>query len=151
MISLSAEMTDSKGRRACRGWLFFDRDCNVCTSLARRFRDRLEHRGFRLAALQDPRVAAHLRLKQDELLREMRVLTAEGKVYGGADAVIFLASKIWWAWPLYAAAQIPGARRILRAGYQWFADHRYYFSKKCSLATNNHRSDLLTPAKGEPK
>jgi predicted DCC family thiol-disulfide oxidoreductase YuxK len=151
MISLHSEMTDSKGQRASRGWVVFDRDCQLCTSLAQRFRDGLEHRGFGLAALQDPRVAAHLRLKQDELLREMCVLTAEGKVYGGADAVIFLASKIWWAWPLYAAAQIPGARRILRVGYQWVADHRYCFSSKCSLATKSHRSNILRPAKGEPK
>ena len=62
MISLSAEMTDKKGRRAVRGWVFFDRDCRICTSLARRFRHMLEKRGFGLAALQDPRVATLLAL-----------------------------------------------------------------------------------------
>ena len=72
-------MTDAKGSRAARGWVFFDRDCRVCTSLARRFRRPLEARGFGLAALQDPRVQALLDLPPEDLLREMRVATADGK------------------------------------------------------------------------
>jgi predicted DCC family thiol-disulfide oxidoreductase YuxK len=133
MISLSAEMTDTKGRHAARGWVFFDRDCRVCTSLARRFRRTLEKRGFGLAALQDPRVAALLALPSEELLREMRVITREGEIHGGAKAIVYLAGQIWWAWPLFAAARIPGVPRILDAGYRWFADHRPCSSGTCSL------------------
>jgi predicted DCC family thiol-disulfide oxidoreductase YuxK len=137
MISLSAEMTDTKGRRAVRGWIFFDRDCSVCTSLVRRFRRTFEKRGFGLAALQDPRVAALLALPPEDLLREMRVITNEGEIHGGAEAVVYLASQVWWAWPLYAAAQLPGVPRILDAGYRWFADHRPCFSGTCSVARKN--------------
>src|SRR5260370_29914703 len=36
MISLCSEMTDSKGRRARAGWLFFDAECAFCVALARR-------------------------------------------------------------------------------------------------------------------
>jgi predicted DCC family thiol-disulfide oxidoreductase YuxK len=133
MISLSAEMTDTKGRHAARGWVFFDRDCSICTSLARRFRCTLEKRGFGLAALQDPRVAALLGLPPEELLREMRVITSEGEIYSGAEAIVYLAGQIWWAWPLFAAARIPGVSRILDAGYRWFADHRPCSSGTCSL------------------
>jgi predicted DCC family thiol-disulfide oxidoreductase YuxK len=124
MISLSSEITDIKGRHAALAWVFFDRDCRVCTSLARRFRRTLEKRGFGLAALQDPRVQSLLDLPPAQLLREMRVATAEGRVLGGADAVIYLARQIWWAWPLYAAAQLPGSLRLLDAAYRWFSDHR---------------------------
>src|SRR6266568_33757 len=124
MISLSSEITDTKGRKAARGWVFFDRDCIVCTSLARRFRRTFEKRGFGLAALQDPRVAALLALPSDQLLREMRVVTSKGDIHGGANAIVYLARQIWWAWPLFAAAQIPGVLRILDIGYRWFADHR---------------------------
>jgi predicted DCC family thiol-disulfide oxidoreductase YuxK len=133
MISLSAEMTDTKGRHAARGWVFFDRDCRVCTSLARRFRRTFEKRGFGLAALQDPRVAALLALPSEELLREMRVITCEGEIHGGAEAIVYLAGQIWWAWPLFAAARIPGVPRILDACYRWFADHRPCSSGTCSL------------------
>lgn len=117
-------MTDAKGSRAARGWVFFDRDCRVCSALARRFRNTLESRGFGLAALQDPRVQALLDLPPGELLREMRVATAEGKIYGGAAAIIYLAGQIWWALPLYLASKIPGAMPLFNAGYRWFADHR---------------------------
>ena len=134
MISLSAEMTDTKGRHAERGWICFDRDCSLCTSLARRFRRTFEKRGFGLAALQDPRVAALLALPPDQLLREMRVITTEGQIYGGSDAIVYLARQIWWAWPVSAIAHVPGISKILAAGYRWIADHRTCASGTCSVA-----------------
>ena len=124
MISLISEMTDAKGRRARVGWVFFDADCSFCTALTRRFRRVLEPRGYGLAALQDPRVPQLLGLPSGQLLLEMRVLSQEGKQIGGADAFVFLAREIWWAWPLYALAQVPGMKRILRAGYGWVAARR---------------------------
>jgi predicted DCC family thiol-disulfide oxidoreductase YuxK len=148
MISLSSEMTDTKGRHAPRGWVFFDRDCSVCTSLARRFRRPLETRGFGLAALQDPRVQALLDLPPEDLLREMRVASADGKIYGGAQAIVYLARQIWWAWPLYAAAKLPGAPRILDTCYRWFADHRTCSSGLCSISRKSSQDVVLGDPKG---
>jgi predicted DCC family thiol-disulfide oxidoreductase YuxK len=147
MISLISEITDAKGRHA-RGWVFFDRECSICTSLARRFRRPLETRGYGLAALQDPRVQALLDLPPEDLLREMRVATVEGHVYGGAEAIVFLARQIWWAWPLYAAAKLPGAPRILDACYRWFADHRTCSSGLCSISRNSSQDVVLGDPKG---
>jgi predicted DCC family thiol-disulfide oxidoreductase YuxK len=149
MISLSSEMTDTKGKRAPCGWVFFDRDCSVCTSLARRFRHPLETRGFGLAALQDPRVQALLALPPEDLLREMRVATAGGEIYGGAEAIVFLARQIWWAWPFYAAAKLPGVPRILDACYRWFADHRTCSSGSCSMPRKRVHDDVPGHSKGE--
>jgi predicted DCC family thiol-disulfide oxidoreductase YuxK len=142
-------MTDAKGKHAPRGWVFFDRDCSVCTALARRFRRPLEKRGFGLAALQGPRVQALLALPPEDLLREMRVATAEGDMYGGAEAVVYLARQIWWAWPLYAAAKVPGVPRILDASYRWFADHRTCLSGSCSISRKSGQDDLIIDPKGE--
>jgi predicted DCC family thiol-disulfide oxidoreductase YuxK len=149
MISLSSEMTDIKGSRAVRGWVFFDRDCRICTSLALRLHRPLEKRGFGLAALQDPRVQALLALPSGDLLREMRVATSEGKVYGGAEAIVYLAGQIWWAWPLYAAAVLPGVPLILDACYRWFADHRRCSSGLCSTAGKGIRIEVLDHWKGD--
>jgi predicted DCC family thiol-disulfide oxidoreductase YuxK len=135
-------MTDIKGRHAARGWVCFDRDCRICTSLARRFRHTLEKRGFGLAALQDSRVASLLALPPEQLLREMHIVTGEGEIHSGAKAIVFLARQIWWAWPFFAAAQLPGAMRILDLGYRWFADHRQYASSTCSLARENNERPL---------
>jgi predicted DCC family thiol-disulfide oxidoreductase YuxK len=136
MISLSTEMTDTKGRHAERGWICFDRDCTICTSLARRCRHTFEKHGFGLAALQDPRVAALLALPPDQLLREMRVVTTTGEIHGGAEAIVYLAKQVWWAWPFFAAAHIPGVSQILDIAYRWFADHRLCSSGACSAAKN---------------
>jgi predicted DCC family thiol-disulfide oxidoreductase YuxK len=148
MISLYSEITDTKGKRAARGWVCFDRDCSVCTSLARRFRRPLESRGFGLAALQDPRVQALLNLPPAESLREMRVATVEGKIYGGAAAIVYLSRQICWAWPLYAMAKLPGVLRLLDAAYRWFADHRTCTSGVCSLPGHGSQDDVFGNAKG---
>lgn len=140
MISLITEITDAKGRRARRGWVCFDRECATCVWLARRLRSALEKRGYGLAALQDPRVALLFGMPAEELLREMRVVTSEGKFYGGADAVLCLAEQIWWAWPLYALSRLPCIRNALRSGYQWFAAHRSCSSNACSIPQNRHRN-----------
>src|SRR5260370_39498124 len=132
MISLCSELTDSKGRRARAGWLFFDAECAFCAALARRMARILVPRGFALAPLQDPRVADLLGLPQEELLREMRVLTAEGKRYGGADAVVFFASRVWWAWPLGALAQLPGVMPLLRAACRWIPAQLTFAANTCS-------------------
>src|SRR5712692_3187699 len=131
MISLSSEITDNKGRRARAGWVFFDGDCPYCTSLARRFAPLLEPRGYSFAPLQDPRVQELLALPPEQLLLEMRVLTPVGRVIGGADALLFLAKEIWWAWPVCALAKLPGMKFLLRAGYRWFAARRSCSSGAC--------------------
>ena len=151
MISLSSDITDNKGSRAECGWVFFDRDCGVCILLAKRFRNVLGKRGYGLAALQDPRAASLLAIPREEMMREMRVVTADGGRYGGADAIIYLAGLIWWAWPLYAAASIPGAGPILAAGYRWFAAHRHCSARGCAVETKDQRDNFTTEARGETK
>ena len=131
MISLRSEITDAKGRRARAGWVFFDAQCAFCTAWARRLGPVLEPRGFALAPLQDPRVPELLSLPPDELLLEMRVLTPDGQQFGGADAFVYLARHVWWAWPLYALAKLPGVRALLRAGYRSIAARRHCKASAC--------------------
>lgn len=113
----------------------------MCASLARRFRSPLEARGFGLAALQDPRAQALLNLPPAELLREMRLATAEGEILGGARAVVYLARRIWWAWPLHALSRIPGGMRVLDAGYRWFAVHRTCTERGCTAAVRTREPE----------
>jgi len=57
-------------------------------------------------------------------LQEIHVLTNDGQDIAGADAVIFLARQIWWAWPVVALAKLPGMHRLLDRSYRWMAAHR---------------------------
>jgi predicted DCC family thiol-disulfide oxidoreductase YuxK len=123
LISLASEYTDGKGRHA-KGWLFFDAQCGFCTHLARWLAPILARRGYAVAPLEDPRVAALLGMTRQELLRELRFLLSDGTQYGGADAVIAMARKIKWARPLVWFSMIPGAIEILRVAYRWVAAQR---------------------------
>ena len=130
MISLASELTDSKGRHA-RGWLFFDAECGFCTHIARWLAPIAERRGLALAPLQDPRVAALLGLRPEELLFEMKFLLSDGRQYGGADAAVALAREIWWAQPVVWLAKIPWVMTGMRAGYRWIAARRKCAAVSC--------------------
>lgn len=122
---MNTEITQRNDMDWLQGWVFYDGDCALCRDLARRFEKILTRRGFDLAPLQAPWVTDCLDLDVREPLTEMRLLTPQGLQLGGADAVIFLARRIWWAWPLYFLARIPGMRRVLWAGYRWIAARRH--------------------------
>jgi predicted DCC family thiol-disulfide oxidoreductase YuxK len=132
MISLASEWTDGKGRHA-RGWLFFDAECGFCTRIARWLAPPLERRGLALAPLQDRRVGELLGMAQVELLREMRLVLADGAQFGGADACVALAREIWWARPLVWLARVPGMMEVLRKGYASVAARRRCQASSCEL------------------
>jgi predicted DCC family thiol-disulfide oxidoreductase YuxK len=131
------------------GWVVYDGGCGVCAGLARRFRPLLARRGFAVVPLQSPWMSSRLRfsygIPQERLLDEMRVLTADGRALGGADALLFLASRIWWARPLAALGSRPLTRALLGRAYRWFAARRHRFSTACEThgaprAVANHRA-----------
>jgi hypothetical protein len=43
-----------------------------------------------------------------------------------------IAKTVWWLWPLFAFAQLPGAMILLRANYRWVAANRYCLSGVCA-------------------
>jgi len=127
-ISEIYEMTEKTGHI-----LLYDGDCPFCRSIVNRWRGTLEGRGFEIIPLQTEWVRRRLDLPKEELLSEMRVLTPDGRVIGGAAALVHVWSKIWWAWPLWLAAQVPGAKWLLGRAYRWVAERRMCLSGTCSL------------------
>jgi predicted DCC family thiol-disulfide oxidoreductase YuxK len=139
MISLTSEITDSKGRHA-RGWLFFDSECQFCSRIAALLAGPLRRRGLAAAPLQDPRVAALLGLSQGELLRALRFVLSNGKRYAGADAVLAVAGELWWGRPFVWLSRVPGARRAMRAAYEWTARRRSCQAASCTLVCGARQS-----------
>src|SRR5205823_11899538 len=74
-----------------RGWILYDGACRSCTASARRFDRIFRRRGFLFLPLQTNWIMERLDLEPGAPLEEMRLLTADGRDIGGADAVIFLA------------------------------------------------------------
>ena len=117
------------------GWVLYDSSCALCRATAARFAPMLWHRGFQILPLQDAQAAVRLSLLDDELLREMRVITADGEVLGGAVAIAHLARYFWWGLPLFWLSRLPGCDRLLAAGYAWLAARRHCIGDACSVST----------------
>ena len=78
---MNTEITDVKNRN---GWVCLDAEW-LCVSLAGRFRRLLNRHGFGLVPLQTPWVRDRLAHTGEELLSEMRLIPAQGRVRGGAE------------------------------------------------------------------
>ena len=131
-----------------RGWVFYDGECPFCVALAKKFTPLLHRYGFDLVALQTPWVQKRLGLKSDELLAEMKLLAADGQIFGGADALLQIAKRIWWTWPLFAISFLPGAKNLLRVIYRQVAANRNCFSGACTnqtRSTHRHASFFEMP------
>ena len=122
LISVNTEITDIN---ANTGLVFYDGGCAFCTGWARRFEQTLRHAGFALTTLQSEDVGTDL--------TEMVVLTPDGRRFGGADGVVQIARRVWWAWPLFGFAQSPGALPLLRAGYRRLAANRHCLGGDCEM------------------
>ena len=122
---------------AAQGWVLYDGECPLCNNTAQRFQKMLRRHGFELATMQSPWVQKRIGLKLDEPLTEMKLLAADARIYGGADALAQIARRIWWAWLLFALAQIPGANFLLHAIYRCVAANRHCLSGACDATKNN--------------
>lgn len=125
---MNTEITDNV---KLNGWVLYDGDCRHCLRFAKYFRGALTRRRFALAPLQEPWVRKRLGLAEAELLTEMRLLKLNGRVVGGADALLEIARQFWWAWPLQQLGRIPVVMTLFRAGYRWIARHRHCAGGVC--------------------
>jgi alginate O-acetyltransferase complex protein AlgI len=118
---------------ARRGVIYYDASCGLCSSGAVRMQQIYGKRGFAVAPLQDPGVAEMLGLPAGEIPEEMKVRTADGRVFGGVDALLYLARFVWWMLPLWVIAQVPRMHQVLDWGYRWIARHRHQLNQTCAL------------------
>src|SRR5215471_4461523 len=118
-------------RQRIEGVVFYDGECAICTRGVRRFQSVLARRRITLTPLQIPDACARLGIREEDRLKEMRLRLDDGTVFGGAAAVVEIARRIWWAWPLWAISRVPGAMRPMRAMYRWVAAHRSCASGVC--------------------
>ncbi len=121
MISETSETTGSPGEE---GHLYYDGECDLCAGLARRAGPWLDREGINTAPLQSPGAAESLGVPEESLLEGIRLRTREGQVLGGADALLFLAGRAWWARPFVVLGSFRLGRHLLRAAYRRVAANR---------------------------
>ena len=111
--------------------IYYDDECRFCRDMLRRFGRTLVRRRFTFVPLQSPGAAALLGVSAEHLLDEMRVRLDDGSVHGGASALVAIARRIWWAWPLWAVSFLPGAMPAMKVGYRWIARNRHCLHGAC--------------------
>jgi predicted DCC family thiol-disulfide oxidoreductase YuxK len=113
--------------------VYYDAECRFCCESVCRLAPILIRRGFAFRPLQSPEARQQFGSSDHALLREMRLSLADGRILGGADAVVEIARHVWWAWPLWLFSRLPGARRFLHALYQVIAANRHCLGGACRM------------------
>ncbi len=114
-----------------RGIICYDGECTLCTGLITRWGHRLRRAGFRLAPLQMP--AIQRRLGLSGIPDEMKLITADGQIIGGADAVIAIAEGLGLSHDLVEGARSPLVGPLLRQLYVVVAKHRRCAGGVCRI------------------
>jgi alginate O-acetyltransferase complex protein AlgI len=141
-ISVNTEITDRKNKEL-NGWIFYDAECALCCGWAFRTKKLLNDRGFEFIPLQTAWAKQRLGLTDATALIEMRLLLADGKIFGGADALIETARNIWWTWPVWAISKIPGVIFIFRAIYRFIAARRNCVNNACAAPRRKNWLDWI--------
>ena len=113
---------------AVRGWVLYDGHCVFCSRWVNLWRPTLVRHGFKIAALEEAWVVEKLKMPYAELVVDIRLLTATGELVSGANVYLYVARRIWWAWPFYAVFSLPVFHRLIDAAYRSFARNRYHIS-----------------------
>ena len=110
--------------------VLYDGQCKICQACVSWLRA-LDHENKTISLSISSEVLSTVdsRLWMDECLRQLHVVTPQGEIFAGWDAVTCLASLFPSTWLIGAVGAIPPFSWLLRALYRWFAAHRYAVSR----------------------
>lgn len=104
--------------------LYYDATCRFCTEGADRLRPWLATRDI---------VTVPFKNGAEE--SEMKLEWTDGRIFGGAEAAIFLARQFWFTWAFAWISMLPGIRPLVHIGYGWIARNRTCFNGVCKIPT----------------
>lgn len=132
--------------------VLYDGQCEICQASVSwlhtldRGRGRVDCRPIDLDETELRRLHPDLRL--DESLRELHVVSADGTIRRGWDAVARLARRFPATWPIGALGAIPPFRWIFSAMYRFVARNRYALSKCRGGACRSYRPQTVRRSSG---
>ena len=115
------------------GWVLYDDTCGFCRRWVPQWESTLAKRGFAIAPLQADWVREKLRVGDMELVEDLRLLLPDDTEIIGADVYRHCMRRIWWAWPIWLLAVLPGGHALFDWSYRTFARNRYCISDACRL------------------
>lgn len=116
-----------------RGWIFFDATCGLCSESVRRWEKSLTKAGFDLIPLQSIQAEQMLNLPPKQTPNEIKLVTTQGQMLGGIEALAYLARYVWWAFPFHLVMKETFFRFLMVEIYQILAKHRRRISQTCGL------------------
>jgi predicted DCC family thiol-disulfide oxidoreductase YuxK len=117
--------------------LLYDGACRICTAQAHGLlRYDSEHR-IALLALGSPAIRARYpQIVPVDAQRWMHIVGPDGRIWRGADAVRLALLLVPLGRALGALLYLPGAMRLARPLYNWFARNRYRFGGYTAASCN---------------
>lgn len=113
--------------------IFYDATCGLCTGTIGRWQKTLQRAGFALEPLQGDHARSVLHFSGNAIPDEMKLQTTQGDILGGVDALLHIARRIWWCWPIWMVAQVPGVKGIFGMIYRRIARRRHKLSGVCQI------------------
>ena len=125
-------MANNPGERLSRPLLLFDGDCGFCRYWVARWR--VQTGGAVDFASAQAEASRFPQIPKEAWPRSVQLVTPEGKIYSGAEAVFrTLAYAPEHRWQLAVYRNLPGARPVCEWAYSLVAGHRDCFSKLTRL------------------
>jgi predicted DCC family thiol-disulfide oxidoreductase YuxK len=112
--------------------LFYDAHCRFCRALALRTRAALTRKNIALAPLQSPAATRTLHAPTGLTFDEIKFLDPDGRIFGGARALVEVSRRFPWTWPIRQLARIPWIFGAMDAAYRWVARHRGCTASACA-------------------
>jgi predicted DCC family thiol-disulfide oxidoreductase YuxK len=108
--------------------LLYDGDCRICTAQARLLLRYDSEQRIALLPLASPVAQARYpQIRPEDAQRWMHIVGPDGRIWRGADAVRLTLLLLPLGRVLGALLYLPGAMRLARPLYDWFARNRYRF------------------------
>jgi predicted DCC family thiol-disulfide oxidoreductase YuxK len=117
-----------------RGWVLYDAACGFCSWWVPLWKATLARRGFDIAPLQSAWVRERMRLAEEELVRDIRLLFVDGTSIAGGEVYLHVMQRIWWARPCAWTFRLPGLRWLFEQTYRAFNRNRFAISRACRLS-----------------
>ncbi len=115
------------------GWILYDAGCGICSRAVPSWARSLAKAGFGTRPLQDPWVRERLGLDDEALVRDIRLLFADGRHVAGADVYREVFRRRAHTYPLFLLSVVPGVRQLVDLSYRAFARHRHEVSRACGI------------------
>jgi alginate O-acetyltransferase complex protein AlgI len=105
-----------------RSEILYDSTCRFCTDGIGRLLPWLNLRDIEPVPFENGAEESEMVLKWED-----------GRVFRGAEALIFLGRLFWYSWPIASMAKLPGLNGIAHAAYRFVAKNRHCINGACEI------------------